>query len=186
MNSGLEDLEIEIKYEVKKHYDLGERILGQEFLLNGTGGEKNSFLDFDNRLGEIKTRLRIREYCNEVIGTIKRNGKISQEGVKSIPEKNIGFKDTLENTIGFFRWFGAEETKYYEKENRDTYLGEGGYVICVDTILDRGRLRYFVEVEGPKNKGVIRCVEKIGLLEKKFEARVVRESYYEMFAKKRK
>lgn len=182
----MKDLEIEIKYEVKRHFDLSERILGQEFNLSGTGREKNSFLDFNGRLAEMKTRLRIREYCKEIIGTQKKKGKISKKGVKLIPEINIEFEGSLENTIKFFYGIGAEETRYYEKENRDTYFGPDGYVICLDTILDGNKRRYFVEVEGPKHSGVIKYVERIGLLEKKFEARVVKQSYYELFARPRK
>lgn len=179
------NLEKEIKFEVKSHNGL---FLSPDFRLAGYGKERVSFLDLNGIMIAASKKLRIKEYNNEIILTVKQKGK-SVQGVKSQPEWQLYSNNNFEQALEFFKAMGMEEIGYYEKESRITYdiwHPEGQYIICLDDILDGGKCRRFVEVEGPCEKGILEMADKIGIYKPELEARVVKESYFDMFARKRR
>ena len=175
------NLEIEIKFEVKTHKGI---ILGKDFVQTGTGIERVSFLDLNGMLSTDSKKLRVKEYNNEVAVTVKQKGK-SKDGIKSQPEWPLYSKSNFQETLDFFAALGMKKIAYYEKKNRDTYNFKDN-VICLDTILENNKPRYFVEVEGLDNDSIIAMSKSMGIYNPALEAKVMKASYFEMFARKRK
>lgn len=175
------NLEIEIKFEVKTHNGI---ILGKNFVQTGNGIEKVSYLDLNGMLSADSKKLRVKEYNNDVAVTIKQKGK-SKDGIKSQPEWPLYSRSDFKETLDFFRALGMKEVAYYEKKNRDTYKFKD-HVICLDTILENNKPRYFVEVEGLDNDSILAMSRSMGIYNPALEAKVMKASYFEMFAKKRK
>ncbi len=175
------EIETEIKYEVN---NLSEIKIPSGFLL-GEGREKNSFIDFGNRLSKRGIKVRVREYCTKITITEKKKGTFIG-GIKEVPERNIDLaKGSLSEVLDFFKDLGAREIGYYEKENRVTYIDNEDCLYCLDTILDRGKERYFVEIEAAEREVIIEKARKLGLDNPELEARIMEKSYFEMFARKR-
>lgn len=174
-------LEKEIKFEVKTHDGLIQTEFGK---LIGEGREKNSYFDFNNNLKKRNASFRVREYCNKTLLTLKEKGRY-EDGIKIKPETNIEFSSRFEDALKFFQKLGGKEIAYYEKEDRRTY-DSGWYIICLDTIIDNGKTRYFVEIEAPVKTHILQKAKKLGIYAPELEARVMEQSYLEMFARKRR
>lgn len=176
------DLEIEIKYEIKGFDGLK---LSQATLL-ASGIEKNSFMDIGSILAKKSKRFRIREYNNEVLLTIKGKN-LSSDDIKHVPEKNAVMGCSYNEALKFFEELGYREIAFYEKFTRNTYR-LNDCIVCADMIIDQEKRqpRYFVEIEGPSNERILANARIIDINNPGLEARVIKESYFKMFARPRK
>ena len=174
-------LEIEIKYEVDTHSNL---VLSSAKLISA-GLEQNSYIDFNKSLSSKGSSLRVRGYNNEVIITLKEKGVILPSGVKKKPETNIPLNYDFNETLRFFSKIGAAETGYYEKKHRaimDLVFKKEHFAICLDTIVANKNERYFIEIEGSEESKILELADKIGINNPKLNTRVIKSSYYELFA----
>jgi predicted adenylyl cyclase CyaB len=134
--------EVELKYQVNDFVRVRDKLRGAGAeLLWEPSQEENAVLDLPDRmLGNSNVLLRLREFRNEVILTVKKPGPSGPMKIRKEYETvlSTSFKGAME----LFAALGYRQVFHYSKTRETWSLGENTH-ICLDTLF----FGKYVEVE---------------------------------------
>ncbi|GEM_PF-1800830 len=150
--------EVELKYQVSDFAEIKKKLrsTGAE-LVSKPSQEENAVLDLpDGSLGNSNVLLRLRQYRNEVILTVKKPGASSSMKIRKEYETvlSTSFKSAME----LFDALGYRQVFHYSKTREIWSMGENIH-ICLDTLF----FGKYVEVEADSMSSVSSTSELLGL-----------------------
>jgi len=134
--------EVELKYQVGDFVKVRDKLVtaGAE-LVSEPSQEKNAVLDLPDRMLEnSNVLLRLREFRNEVILTVKKPG--SSGPMKIRKEYETVLSTSFRGAMELFTALGYRQVFHYSKTREIWSLGENTH-ICLDTLF----FGKYVEVE---------------------------------------
>ncbi|MCD6587362.1 MAG: class IV adenylate cyclase [Candidatus Fermentibacteraceae bacterium] len=150
--------EVELKYQVNDFVRVRDKLRDASAeLVSESSQEENAVLDLsDGSLGDSSVLLRLREFRNEVILTVKKPGPSGPMKIRDEYETvlSTSFQDAME----LFAALGYRQVFHYSKTREVWSLGKNIH-ICLDTLY----FGKFVEVETDSMSRVSSTSKLLGL-----------------------